>query len=42
VLKNCTAVDKVYPHGIARNFKAVKTARGLSGRPLVSSKLHVA
>jgi len=42
VFHNCTAVDKAYPHGIAKSFKAVKTADGLTGRPFVSSKLYAA
>jgi hypothetical protein len=36
------AVDRVYPHGIARNFKVIKRANGLTGRPFVSSKLYAA
>jgi hypothetical protein len=42
VFKNCKAVDKVYPHGIAKNFKVIKTASGLTGRPFVSSSLYAA
>ena len=42
VFHNCKAVDKVYPHGIAKNFKVIKTADGLTGRPFVSSKLYAA
>lgn len=42
VFGNCTAVDKVYPHGIAKNFKVVKTASGLTGRPFVGPKLYAA
>jgi hypothetical protein len=42
VFKNCKAVDLVYPHGIAKNFKVIKTATGLTGRPFVSLSLYVA
>jgi hypothetical protein len=42
VFRNCKAVDKVYPHGIAKNFKVLKTANGLTGRPFVSTKLYLA
>jgi hypothetical protein len=37
---NCKAVDAVYPHGIAKSFKAIKTADGLTGRPFVSASLY--
>jgi hypothetical protein len=40
--RNCKAVDAVDSHGIAKNFKAVKTADGLTGRPFVSTKLYLA
>jgi hypothetical protein len=39
---NCKAVNKVYAHGIAKNFKVIKTADGLTGRPFVSAKLYAA
>jgi hypothetical protein len=42
VFKNCTAVNKVYPHGIAKNFKVIKTANGLTGRPFVGTNLYAA
>jgi hypothetical protein len=42
VFKNCTAVNKVYPHGIAKNFKVIKAADGLTGRPFVGTKLYLA
>jgi excalibur calcium-binding domain-containing protein len=42
VFKNCKAVDTVYPHGIAKNFKVIKAADGLTGRPFVSMKLYLA
>jgi hypothetical protein len=42
VFPNCKAVNKVYKHGIAKNFKVIKTANGLTGRPFVSLKLYVA
>ena len=42
VFKNCKAVDKVYPHGIAKNFKVIKKADGLTGHPFVSAKLYAA
>ena len=29
-------------HGIAKNFKVIKTANGLTGRPFVSLKLYAA
>ncbi len=35
VFKNCTAVNNVRAHGIAKNFKVIKTANGLTGRPFV-------
>ena len=37
VFPNCKAVNKVYAHGIAKNFKVLKTANGLTGRPFVNS-----
>jgi hypothetical protein len=37
---NCAAVDAVYPHGIAKSFKVIKTADGLTGRPFVSAALY--
>lgn len=40
VFHNCKAVNTVYPHGIAKNFKVLKTADGLTGHPFVSSKLY--
>jgi hypothetical protein len=42
VFKNCKAANKLYAHGIAKNFKVIKTADGLTGRPFVSFKLYVA
>jgi Excalibur calcium-binding domain len=39
---NCRAVNKVYTHGIAWNFKVIKTANGLTGRPFVSAKQYAA
>jgi hypothetical protein len=42
VFRNCTTVDRVYPHGIAKNFKVVRTANGLTGPPFVSSRLYAA
>ena len=42
VFKNCKAANKVYRHGIAKNFKVIKSADGLTGRPFVSFKLYVA
>jgi hypothetical protein len=35
-------VNKVYKHGIAKNFKVIKTADGLTGRPFVCTKLYQA
>lgn len=40
--RNCAALDRVYPHGIAKNFKVIKKASGLTGRPFVSFKLYAA
>ncbi len=37
---DCAAVNKKYPHGVARNFKVIKKATGLSGRPFVSAKVY--
>jgi hypothetical protein len=42
VFPNCKAVNKVYAHGIAKNFKVIKKADGLTGRPFVSAKLYAA
>jgi Excalibur calcium-binding domain len=42
VFPNCKAVNKVYAHGIAKNFKVIKTANGLTGRPFVSVKQYTA
>jgi hypothetical protein len=42
VFHKCAAVNKVYPHGIAKNFKVLKTAEGFTGRPFVSTKLYLA
>lgn len=42
VFKNCTAKNKVNPHGIAKNFKVIKTANGLTGRPFVGTNLYAA
>ena len=42
VLKNCKAVNKVYAHGIGKNFRVMKKADGLTGRPFVSFKLYTA
>jgi hypothetical protein len=37
--KNCAAVNKVYPHGIAKSgYK--KSASGLTGTPFVNTKLY--
>jgi hypothetical protein len=37
---DCKAVDTKYPHGVAKDFRVIKTASGLSGRPFVSAKLY--
>jgi hypothetical protein len=42
VFRNCKAVNKVYAHGIAKNFRVIKKADGLTGRPFVSFKLYMA
>jgi hypothetical protein len=39
-LADCMTVNAKYPHGIAKNFKVIKTANGLTGRPFVSAKLY--
>jgi hypothetical protein len=40
VFANCKAVDKVYPHGIAKNAHAATHATGLTERPFVSATLY--
>ena len=42
IFKNCTAVKKVHAHGIAKNFKVVKTADGLTGHPFLRLELSAA
>jgi hypothetical protein len=42
VFPNCKAVNKIYAHGIAKNFTVIKKADGLTGRPFVSSTLYAA
>ena len=42
VFKNCKSVNDVYAHGIAKNFRVIKKADGLTGRPFVSFKLCTA
>jgi hypothetical protein len=37
--KNCTAMNKVYPHGVAKKGYS-KTASGLTGDPFVNTKLY--
>lgn len=37
--KNCTAMNKVYPHGVAKKGYS-KTASGLTGEPFVNTKLY--
>lgn len=37
--KNCTAMNKVYPHGVAKRGYD-KTATGLTGEPFVNTKLY--
>ena len=39
---NCAAMHRVYPHGVARNFKVLKTADGFTARPFVSSSVYAA
>jgi hypothetical protein len=36
---NCTALNKVYPHGVAKKGYS-KTASGLTGKPKVSNSLY--
>lgn len=40
--KNCTAVNKVYRHGIAKSAAAARTASGLTGSPKISLALYTA
>jgi hypothetical protein len=40
--KNCTAVHKVYKHGIAKSRSAAAHANGLTGRPKISKSLYLA
>jgi Excalibur calcium-binding domain len=42
VFRNCAAVNRTYLHGIAKNFKVIKKATGLTGRPFVSLTLYAA
>ncbi len=42
VFPNCEAVNKVCAHGIAKHFKVIKSANGLTGRPFVSAKQYSA
>jgi hypothetical protein len=42
VFHNCAAVNKVYAHGVARNFKVLKSADGFTARPFISTKLYLA
>ena len=37
--KNCTAMNKVYPHGVAKKGYS-ETASGLTGEPFVNTKLY--
>lgn len=39
--KNCTAMNKVYPHGVAKKGYET-TASGLTGEPFVNTKLYKA
>ena len=39
---NCAAMNRVYPHGVAKNFKTLKTADGFTARPFVSASLYAA
>jgi hypothetical protein len=38
----CSQMDAVYRHGVAKNFKVVKSADGLTGRPFVSASMYAA
>jgi uncharacterized protein DUF1524/excalibur calcium-binding domain-containing protein len=42
VFRNCAAVRRVYPHGVAKNFRVIRMANGLTGRPFVGPKLYAA
>lgn len=37
---NCAAMNAVYPHGVAKNFKVLKTADGFTARPFVSASVY--
>lgn len=39
---NCAALQKQYPHGVAKSVAAAKTATGLTGNPKVSAALYKA
>ena len=38
--KNCTALQKKHPYGIAKSTKVLAKATGLNGRPTISAKLY--
>jgi hypothetical protein len=38
VFPNCKAVNKIYAHGIAKNFTVTKRADGLTHRPTVRER----
>lgn len=40
--QNCAAVQKVYPHGIAKSAATARTATGLKGAPKISATLYAA
>jgi hypothetical protein len=39
---NCAAMNRVYAHGVAKNFKVLKTADGFTARPFVSASVYEA
>ena len=39
---NCAALNRVYPHGVAKSFAVLKTADGFTERPFVSSAEYAA
>jgi hypothetical protein len=42
VFHNCSAMNKVHPHGVAKNFRVLKRADGFTARPFVSSAVYAA
>lgn len=42
VFHNCAAMNRVYAHGVAKNFKVLKTATGFTAHPFVSLTTYTA